>query len=96
MKNPIRTGTMIALTATSLFAAACSKKEEGSKPAAEKTEKTAKLHCDGANACKGKGGCKSEKNACKGQNGCKGQGFVETATAEECTTQGGTVSAAKM
>ncbi len=95
MKNPIRNGTMIALTAASLFAAACSKKEEAPK-SAPAPEMAAKLHCEGANACKGKGGCKSEKNACKGQNGCKGQGFVETATAEDCTTQGGTVAAAKM
>ena len=109
MKNPIRTGTMIALTAASLFAAACSKKEEAPKsaptedkaaPAQGKTvpapEMAAKLHCEGANACKGKGGCKSEKNACKGQNSCKGQGFAETASAEECATKGGTVAEAKM
>ncbi len=95
MKNPIRTGTLIALTAASLFAAACSKKDEGTK-SAPATEKTAKLHCSGANACKGQGGCKSEKNACKGQNSCKGQGFAETATAEECATKGGTVAEAKM
>lgn len=30
--------------------------------------------CKGKNACKGQGGCKSEKHACKGQNACKGQG----------------------
>lgn len=95
MKNPMRTGTLIALTAASLFAAACSKKDEGSK-SAPAAEKTAKVHCNGANACKGQSGCKSEKNACKGQNGCKGQGFVETATADECTTQGGTVASVKM
>ena len=95
MRNPIQNGTLIALTAASLFAAACSKQDDGAKPAAA-AEKTAKLHCGGANSCKGQSGCKSEKNACKGLNACKGQGFVETATADECTTKGGTVVAAKM
>jgi hypothetical protein len=47
----------------------------------------------GINSCKGTGSCKSEKNACKGQNGCKGQGTMDTATAEECTSKGGTVAA---
>ena len=103
MKNPILNGTLIALTAASLFAGACSKKEDtGSKaaPTSDKApaapEKMAKIHCQGANECKGKGSCKSEKNACKGQNGCKGQGFVETASADECTTKGGSAVEMKM
>lgn len=101
MRNPMQTGTLIALTAASLFAAACSKKDEGTKSAptdkaAPSAEKTSKVHCEGVNACKGQGGCKSENNACKGQNGCKGQGFTETATAEDCTARGGKVAAAKM
>lgn len=33
-----------------------------------------------------------EKHACKGQNACKGQGWVEAASAEECTGKGGTVA----
>jgi hypothetical protein len=96
MKNPVRTGTMIALTAASLFAAACgSKSPDASKstmPAGEKT--AAAVHCNGANACKGQGSCKGAQNACKGQNSCKGAGFVETASADECTTKGGTVAPA--
>ncbi len=93
MKNPVRTGTMIALAAASLFAAACSKSAEpkSTMPAAD--EKAAAIHCAGINSCKGQGGCKSAKNACKGQNSCKGEGVVDTATAEECTTKGGTVMA---
>jgi hypothetical protein len=96
MKNPVRTGTMIALTAASLFAAACGSKGADSKstmPAA--SEKTAAaVHCQGVNACKGQGSCKSAQNACKGQNSCKGAGVTDTATAEECTTKGGTVAPA--
>ncbi len=42
-----------------------------------------KGHCMGANACKGKGACKTDANACKGQNGCKGQAFTE-ATKAKC------------
>lgn len=101
MKNPIRTGTMIALAAGSLFASACSKKsDEGSsnKPSTTETkpagdEKTAKVHCQGVNDCKGKGGCKSAANACAGQNGCKGKGFVDTASEDDCKAKGGTVMA---
>ena len=58
---------------------------------AEKT--AAAVHCAGINACKGQGSCKSEKNACKGQNGCKGQGMMDAASADECTSKGGTVAA---
>jgi hypothetical protein len=41
-----------------------------------------KVHCNGANACKGQSACKTAKNSCKGQNACKGQGFVEMTQAE--------------
>ena len=42
----------------------------------------AKGHCVGANACKGKGGCKQASNDCKGQNACKGQSFLKTTQAK--------------
>jgi len=42
----------------------------------------AKIHCSGANACKGQSACKTANNACKGQNSCKGQGFLEMSKAE--------------
>lgn len=109
MTHPVRTGTMIALAAASLFAAACSKQTDdtgSSKPSTTETrpagndtkapagdEKTAKVHCRGINDCKGKGGCKSTANACAGQNGCKGKGFIETASEQDCKTKGGTVMA---
>jgi len=48
-----------------------------------------KVHCYGANACKGKAACKTAKNACKGQNSCKGQGFVMAKTAKACKKLGG-------
>lgn len=91
MKNPVRNGTVIAFAAASLLAAACGSKsaDKSSMPAAG--EKTASVQCAGINSCKGQGSCKSEKNACKGQNGCKGQGMAAAASAEDCTTKGGTV-----
>jgi hypothetical protein len=63
-------------------------------PAKPAGEKTAAVHCQGVNACKGQGGCKTAANSCKGQNGCKGKGFVDVASEEECKTKGGTVMAA--
>jgi len=95
MKNPLKHGTLIAITAASLFAAACSKSADrssstGSAPA----DQTAKVHCQGVNACKGKSGCRTAHNACAGQNGCKGQGFVDM-TAQQCEAEGGTVAAAQ-
>ncbi len=95
MNNPIRTGTMIALTAASLLAGACSKNSDA-KSTMPSGEKMAATHCMGANGCKGQASCKTEKNACKGQNSCKGQGFVETASAEDCTAKGGTVMSSTM
>jgi hypothetical protein len=94
MKNPVRTGTMIAITAAGLFAAACGSKapDQGTTPAAT-GEKTSAVQCMGVNACKGQGSCHSDKNGCKGQNACKGQGVSAAASAEECTSKGGTVQA---
>jgi len=97
MKNPVRTGTMIALAAASLFASACSKKDDSSSASTQPAEKSAPMvHCDGINDCKGHGSCKSAQNACAGQNGCKGKSFVKTASEDECKAKGGTVVAQKM
>lgn len=93
MKNPVRTGTMIALAAASLFTAACSSKKADSRSSAPAaSEQTAKVHCQGVNDCKGRSGCKTAANACAGQNGCKGKGFVDV-TSDECKAKGGTVMA---
>jgi hypothetical protein len=91
MKNPVRTGTMIALAAGSLLVAACGSKASDKPTTPATGEKTSAVQCMGINSCKGMGSCKSDKNACKGQNGCKGQGVMGAASADECTTKGGTV-----
>jgi len=44
----------------------------------QQLDETGKHACKGLNACKGQGGCKTDKHACKGQNACKGQGGCKT------------------
>ena len=51
-----------------------------------------KVHCEGANSCKGQGSCKSHFNACSGKNDCKGKGWIAIA-AEDCKTKGGKIVA---
>ena len=55
-------------------------------------EGSASVKCQGINACKGQSKCKTADNACSGQNSCKGHGWLVTASAEECTQKGGTVT----
>jgi hypothetical protein len=62
-------GASIALAATTLILA-------GAAVAPLSHAAAAKGHCFGANACKGKGACKSASNDCKGHNACKGKGFL--------------------
>ncbi len=86
----IKQGTLIALTAASLFAGACKKdsdKTAAAPTAAEKVEK--KIHCGGINECKGQSLCTAAKSSCAGQNACKGQGWID-ATEADCKAKGGT------
>jgi hypothetical protein len=77
-------GASLAAAAALLLVAGCSSSYD--KPA-----QSAEVMCSGINACKGQGACKTATNACKGQAACKGQGWLPTASAEECTSKGGTV-----
>ena len=52
------------------------------------------VHCDGANDCKGKGGCKAASHDCKGKNDCKGSSFTEEKSSKACEAKGGKVAAA--
>ena len=47
------------------------------------------VHCEGANDCKGKGGCKAAAHDCKGKNDCKGQSFTMEKDAKACEAKGG-------
>ncbi len=78
-------GALIAAMAAGFLAGA---------PALVSAKDTGKVHCEGVNACKGKGGCKGADNACKGQNGCKGKGWMEMSE-KTCKAKGGTVGAAE-
>lgn len=77
-------GASLAAAAALLLVAGCSSYD---KPAAQSAE----VQCSGINACKGQSACKTASNACKGQNACKSQGWLPTASIEECTAKGGTV-----
>lgn len=78
-------GALVATAVAGLFASAT--------PYAVAADKeSAKVKCQGVNACKGKGGCKSMDNTCKGHNGCKGKGWTSM-TDKDCKAKGGTVVA---
>ena len=69
------TGVALAAAAASLFITGCA--SQGSDAQMQMADSSAvKVHCYGANACKGQAECKTSMNGCKGQNACKGQGFV--------------------
>jgi hypothetical protein len=77
-------GTLIAALAAGLLAGAPAIASAGESGGG-------KVHCEGVNACKGKGGCHSASNACAGKNGCKGKGWVEMSE-KECKDKGGKVA----
>ncbi len=76
-------GASLAAAAALLLVAGCASTDKATQSAA--------VQCSGINACKGQSACKSASNSCKGLNACKGQGWLPTASAEECTSKGGTV-----
>jgi hypothetical protein len=78
MKMSPKSGAALAATAAALLLS-------GAVVNAPAGAADAKGHCIGANACAGKGACKSAKNECGGKNKCKGQGWVEM-TKAECDT----------
>ena len=68
------TGVALATAAAGLFAMTAA--------APVYAQKAEMVKCEGVNACKGKGGCKSASNDCKGKNACKGKGFSEMSKAD--------------
>jgi hypothetical protein len=89
MKPVCWSGASIALAAATLILA-------GAAVAPISHAEEAKGHCVGANACKGKGACKSASNDCKGHNACKGKGFLEMTKADCEKIQGASFEPAKM
>jgi hypothetical protein len=82
MKNNMRPGATLAVAAISLALAGVA------TPAAATA---GKVHCLGANSCKGKSDCNTPKNACKGMNACKGKGWVFMDSEKACADAGGKV-----
>jgi uncharacterized membrane protein len=76
----------LATTAAALFSSAAAP-----LAFAADTKESTVVKCMGINACKGQSKCATATNACAGQNSCKGHGWLLTASADECTKQGGTV-----
>jgi hypothetical protein len=76
----------LAASAAALFSTAVATQVNAADKADHATVK-----CQGINSCKGTSKCKTANNACSGQNSCKGQGWLPTASADECTSKGGTV-----
>ncbi len=73
-----KTGTLLASAAAAAFAFSA-----GTALADHHEAKGDKVHCEGVNACKGNGECKTASNECGGLNSCKGKGWVSM-TADEC------------
>jgi hypothetical protein len=77
-------GATLAIAAVSMVLA-------GAAPAAKAASTSGRVHCLGANSCKGKTDCHTPKNACKGTNSCKGQGWIFKESAAACEEAGGKV-----
>ncbi|HZS40432.1 MAG TPA: hypothetical protein VFF06_26550 [Polyangia bacterium] len=76
-------GAFVAAAVAGMFASAI--------PAVSLAADTGGVKCAGANACNGKGECKSATNGCSGQNGCKGKGWITAKDEKECTAKKGKV-----
>lgn len=79
------------LNGATLAAAAVSIALAGAAPPAKAETAIARVHCLGANGCKGKSDCHTPKNACKGRNACKAQGWVYMESRQACEGAGGKV-----
>jgi hypothetical protein len=77
-------GAAIATAVAGLFIA------RGAQAQSYREGLAAKVHCEGANACKGQSECKGDRNACSGKNDCKGKGWIAM-SAEDCKAKGGEV-----
>ena len=81
-------GALIAAAVAGLFG--CAGSQTSGKTTVAGTTATP-VQCSGINSCKGQGSCRGNDNACKAKNDCKGKGWVEAASAADCTAKGGVV-----
>jgi hypothetical protein len=80
-------GILVAAAVGALFGCATT----SGSGSTNKTTSREMVQCAGLNACKGQGSCQGNENACKAKNECKGKGWVESPSAEDCTSKGGSV-----
>jgi hypothetical protein len=80
-------GALVAATVAGLFIAKLAVAADMGGGAKE----AGKVKCEGINSCKGTGACGGAGHSCAGKNECKGKGWVNTASADECTSKGGKV-----
>jgi hypothetical protein len=86
MHTVAKTG-LIASAVLGLFACA----SNTAHPVAPSGTASASVKCGGINSCKGQGQCAGNGHSCGMHTSCKGQGWLSTATAEECAQKGGKV-----
>lgn len=63
-------GMAIAATAAALLMSGCAATSGG------QSGSSAKVQCQGVNACKGMSDCATADSSCAGKNACQGKGFV--------------------
>jgi hypothetical protein len=90
--KPIK-GAALASMVAAMFAAGCGGASSTTPDAGTQAQS---VKCAGINSCSGKGSCAGTlgdggMHDCAGKNECAGQGWIEVASAQECTTKGGTV-----
>jgi len=93
MKNPVRTGTMIALAAAGLFAAACGSKARPEHHAGRWREDRRRRPLHGHQLVQGHRQLSQRQERLQGPERLQGQGVTDAASADECTSKGGTVAA---
>lgn len=84
MSSTFKSAVAIASAAAALFAV-------GATVTTAQAASGPTVMCAGINSCKGQSDCKTAQNDCKGMNSCKGMGWIAKASAEACTSAGGTV-----
>jgi len=87
-----KTTSTFALTAATLFAAACGGSVASAEdPSGAMAASGDTVKCMGINACKGQAQCGvSGSHSCAGLNECKGKGWIKVSEAE-CKDKGGKV-----
>lgn len=90
--KPVK-GVALASMVAAMFASGCGGASGGT---ADPGTNAQTVKCAGINTCAGTAACAGAlpdggMHDCAGKNTCAGQGWIEVASAQECTTKGGTI-----